>query len=126
MFLIYIIGPFRASNSWIMECNIRKAEETALELWKRHFAVICPHTNTRFFQGVLPDVDFLDGDKEILKRCNAALCIDGWRKSVGCISEVIYAKSMNVRCFVDIDELDDFFRMKPKLKKYRMAWNEYE
>lgn len=126
MFLIYIIGPFRASNSWDMECNIRKAEEMSLQLWREGFAVVCPHTNTRFFQGAAPVENFLDGDKEILKRCDAALCIDGWKGSVGSICEVNYAKQKGIKCFVDFRELSLYFGLSSGVepKYFHMAWEE--
>lgn len=75
MKVAYIIGPFRAENSWEMEQNIRRAETFALEIWKLGYAVICPHTNTRFFQGAAPDNMWLDGDIEILGRCDIAFTV---------------------------------------------------
>ena len=51
MKLVYIAGPFRGSSAWDIEENIRVAERAALEVWKMGAAALCPHTNTRFFQG---------------------------------------------------------------------------
>ncbi len=85
--VIYIAGPFRASNAWDIEKNIRRAEEAALEVWRMGAAVVCPHTNTRFFQGAAPDHVWLSGDIEILKRCDAVLLIDGWERSTGARAE---------------------------------------
>jgi len=103
--VIYIIGPFRAENSWLIEQNVRRAEEEALELWKLGFAVICPHTNTRFFNGAADDSIWLEGDKEILKRCDAALCMENWSDSIGSRQEVLYCKELKKLCFSSIEDL---------------------
>lgn len=104
-----MIGPFRAANGWLIEKNIRKAEEKALELWKEGYAIICPHTNTRFFQGVCQDNVFLDGDLEILKRCDAAFCIEGHEKSLGSIVEVNFCKRNKIPVFKNLDEMSQYF-----------------
>lgn len=88
MTLAYVAGPFRASNAWEIEQNIRRAEEPALALWRMGYAVICPHTNTRFFQGAAPDRVWLDGDLEMLRRCDLVVVTPDWRKSRGARAEV--------------------------------------
>lgn len=77
MKVIYIVGPYRASNAWEIEQNIRLAEWRALQVWLTGNATICPHANTRFFQGIASDSLRLSGDLEILKRCDAVLIVDG-------------------------------------------------
>jgi nucleoside 2-deoxyribosyltransferase len=103
--LIYIIGPFRAENTWLIEQNIRRAEEAALQLWQKGFAVICPHTNTRFFNGAAPDENFLEGDLEILKRCDAALCVDGWMNSIGSCKERAFCNENKIAIYCSINDL---------------------
>jgi hypothetical protein len=75
MKVIYIAGPFRGRSAWDIECNVRRAETVALAVWRAGAAVICPHTNTRFFQGAAPDDDRLNGYLEIAKRCDAILVL---------------------------------------------------
>ena len=55
MKVVYVAGPFRGPNAWEIEENIRRAERLALEVWRLGCACLCPHTNTRFFQGAAPD-----------------------------------------------------------------------
>jgi hypothetical protein len=50
MKLIYVAGPFRGKDAWEIECNIRRAESLALEVWRLGAACICPHP-TPDFQG---------------------------------------------------------------------------
>lgn len=86
--VVYIAGPFRADSAWAVECNIRKAEEAALEIWRTGLAAaLCPHTNTRFFQGAAPDDVWLRGTLELLRRCDAILLISGWKSSTGSVAE---------------------------------------
>lgn len=108
--VVYIAGPFRASSSWGIELNIRRAEELALLAWTAGFAVICPHANTRFYQGALPDEVWLDGDLEILRRCDAVLLVDGWEKSKGTAGEVAVAREEGIPVFEDIRELMEWER----------------
>jgi len=89
MKLAYIAGPFRGKNSWEIECNIRRAEALSLEVWNvPGWCAICPHTNTRFFSGAAPDEVWLEGDLEILRRCDAVVLTPGWWRSAGARGEV--------------------------------------
>jgi hypothetical protein len=103
--VVYVAGPFRAPNVWLMERNIRRAEEIALEVWLLGAACICPHANTRFFQGVLPDQAYLDGDLAILQRCDALLMLPDWEKSVGAQEERLEAKRCLIPVFYSLPEL---------------------
>ncbi len=97
MKVIYVAGPFRSDSAWGIEQNIRRAEESALELWLDGWAVICPHTNTRFFQGAAPDDVWLKGCLEILARCDAIYMIKGWANSSGSLSELAMATKLGLK-----------------------------
>lgn len=105
MKIVYVAGPFRAKNSWEMELNIRRAEELALECWKAGFATICPHSNTRFFQGAAPDEVWLKGDLDILKRCDAIIMTPDWKRSSGARSEHRVARYNKIPVFYDLESL---------------------
>lgn len=109
MKVVYIAGPFRASNSWDMEQNIRKAETLALECWRAGFAALCPHTNTRFFQGAADDSVWLEGDLELLKRCDACLMVPGWEKSQGSCAEREFAIANNIVVLENLESLEEYF-----------------
>lgn len=97
--VIYIAGPFRAENSWKIENNIRIAETFAYKIWSMGAAVICPHANTRFFHGSLPDNVWLDGDMAILNKCDAIVMLPFWFESQGAKKELEFAKSINIPIF---------------------------
>lgn len=103
--LIYIIGQFRASTTWGIECNVRVAETYALRIWKMGHVAVCPHLNSRFFHGELPDSTFLEGDLLILSKCDAVLAITGWIRSKGAQNEVKYAKDQNIPVFYSLQGL---------------------
>jgi len=108
MKLIYIAGPYRAESAWDIEQNIRSAEKLALECWRRGVAVICPHTNTRFFQGAAPDDVWLKGDLEMLRRCDAVMLVAGWEQSSGAKVEVALAKELGMLVFERFYEFEDW------------------
>lgn len=105
MRLVYIAGPFRAENAWKVEQNIRSAEALALEVLRAGFAAICPHSNTRFFDGALPDAVFLEAGLEILRRCDAVLLVKGWEDSKGTHAEIAEAYDRGIPVFTSLDDL---------------------
>lgn len=113
--LVYVAGPFRGANSWEMEENIRRAETLALECWRAGYATICPHTNTRFFQGAAPDKVWLTGDLEILRRCDALVLTPDWERSSGARAERDFAVKHGIPVFLCIESMNHFFHNEPKL-----------
>lgn len=105
MKVVFISGPYRDSNEWLVEQNIRQAEALALSAWGIGVAVHCPHKNTARFGGALPDEVWLKGDLEILRRCDAVLCTPDWRRSSGATAEVALAKSLGIPVVETVEEL---------------------
>lgn len=68
--MVYIAGPFRGANAWEVEQNIRRAEERAFRVAQLGFGFICPHMNTRFFDGTLTDEFWLSMTAEMMRRCD--------------------------------------------------------
>lgn len=99
MKVIYIAGPYRAPNAWEREQNIRRAEELALAVWRMGAAALCPHTNTRHFQDAAPDQVWLDGDLELLSRCDAVLLTLDWARSAGARAERAFALAHHIPVF---------------------------
>ena len=105
MILVYVAGPYRGTNAWIIEENIRRAERVALESWRCGAAVICPHANTRFYQGALPDQVWLDGDLEMIMRSDVVMMVEGWEHSVGACEERRTALEMGIPVVYTLEEL---------------------
>lgn len=96
MKLAYVIGPYRADSVYQVRLNIMNAEYVALWLWKNGFAVICPHKNTSLLDGECPDETWLNGDIEILSRCDFAVCVKHWQGSSGSVAEVKFCEENNI------------------------------
>ena len=100
--LVYVAGPFRAPHNWGIEENIRRAERLALDVWAAGYTALCPHCNTRFFQGALPDEIWLEGDLEMLRRCDAVVLTEDWRKSSGARAEVMSAQNHGIPVYESV------------------------
>lgn len=107
MKVIYVAGPFRGPNAWEIEQNIRDAECLALDVWRAGFAALCPHTNTRFFQGAAPDNVWLAGDLEFLRRCDGLITTNYWERSEGARAEVAFAAAHNIPIYHSLAELKE-------------------
>lgn len=115
--VVYVAGPFRAMSkyceghwdAWEIEQNIRRAETLALGVWRTgKAAAICPHTNTRFYQGAAPDDVWLDGDIALLAKCDAVLMTSDWTRSSGAKAEHEFAKEHGIPTFYSLADLSEW------------------
>lgn len=91
--VVYISGPYRAKTLYQIEQNIQKAKRHALDYWKKGYTVICPHMNTSFMDGELPDTVWLEGDLELVERSDIVVMIPGRENSEGAKTELQHAKA---------------------------------
>lgn len=108
MKLIYLAGPFRGLDSWAVACNVHEAASLALQVWKLGAVCICPHLNTAQFQGAAPDEVWLKGDIEILRRCDAVILTDDWKRSSGARAEVAEAYGRGIPVFATLADLEEW------------------
>ena len=105
MKVIYVAGPYR-SNGWNgIWSNIMEARGIARGLWVGGHAAICPHLNSMFMDG--PDLEseqFILGDLEIIKKCDAMVMMDGWGLSPGAKREHGLARSIGIPVFYSAEE----------------------
>ena len=97
--LIYLAGPYRSDTVYGIRQNIRRAEEIALEFWKRGVPVLSPHKNTALFDGAADDSVWLDGDLIMLARCDVLVLLPGWEKSSGTKTEKGRAETARMPVF---------------------------
>ena len=102
MKVIYISGAYRAdSENGVFE-NIIHARREAVKLWQQNWAVICPHTNSIFMGSRLGgDEKFIDGDLEILRRCDAIYMLRGFRQSTGAMLEYRLAQELKLEVYYE-------------------------
>jgi hypothetical protein len=68
--------------------------------------VICPHANTIFMDGPdLADRTFINGDLEIIRRCDALYMLPGWEKSQGANMEHRLAVELGMPIYLSLDEV---------------------
>lgn len=103
--VVYIAGPFRGANAWEVEQNIRQAEDLAYEVACLGAMPLCPHTNSRFFNGTLTDQFWIDGTLELLRRCDAAIFTPDWEESTGARGERRSAKRLKIPTFDNLASL---------------------
>ena len=106
MKVIYIAGKYRADSEDGVFENIIHARREAVKLWQQNYAVICPHTNSMFMGSRLGgDEKFIEGDLEILSRCDAIYMLEGWRESEGAMMEYNLAVELGLELL--FEELND-------------------
>jgi Domain of unknown function (DUF4406) len=110
MRLVFVAGPYRAPNEYLVLKNIRRAEELAIRVWHSGAACICPHKNTAFFGGAASDKVWLDGALEMVRRCDAVICTSNWRESSGATGEVQLAKNLGIPVFEEYEELERWLK----------------
>jgi len=102
MEVIYIAGPYRSDTKAGQAHNIKHSREAAIRLWQEGYAVICPHMNSAWFDGVVEDKQFLLGDIEILSRCNIIYMLKGWESSAGARNEYTVANFMGLKILYEV------------------------
>lgn len=106
MKVVYISGKYRANSEWGLIENIRHAEDVARRLWGNGWAVICPHKNTAHFGGLARDPEedhqlWLNGDLEILSRCDVVYMLKGWENSQGATIERQLALALGLEVYYE-------------------------
>ena len=98
--LVYLAGPIRPKDGKTMEQNVAEAKEVALSLWQAGYTVICPHANTdlpiSLADKAAEENVWLNGDLEILARCNALIVLPNWRGSKGTEGELSFANKRGI------------------------------
>lgn len=113
--VVYVAGPYRSDSEWGVIQNIRSAEQLALEVWRLGCVAICPHKNTAGFGGALPDTVWLEGDIDILARCDALICVEGWQKSIGATGEVEFALEHSIPVLETVEGLKSWLNSQSHL-----------
>lgn len=98
--IVYVAGPIRPKGSQTLQGNLEQAKEIALELWLAGFAVICPHANTdlpiELAEKEMNTARWIEGDLEILRKCDAVVVCPGWETSAGTLEEIGFAKGAGI------------------------------
>lgn len=108
--LVFISGPFRATTTWDVEQNVRAAEAFAAEILRLGALPVCPHTNTRFFNGLGDDGAILDGYLKLMDRCDAVFALPTWNESFGARAEITRAGGSGMPLFGRLKDLEEWLK----------------
>ncbi len=95
---IYLAGPYR--SRWGLPgraLNIFRAWLWARRYWKAGYTVICPHLNSAFMGGAIPEEEFIERDCALIRATEVILLLPGWEKSKGAQQELAFAKRMGYK-----------------------------
>jgi nucleoside 2-deoxyribosyltransferase len=109
--IIYLAGSIRPHGNQTLEGNVATAKQLALDLWKKGYTVFCPHANSDLPISLADkEVEaqrWLNGDLEILSKCDALVVMSEWNLSQGTIGEMVHAKKLGIPIYFypDLPEL---------------------
>ena len=107
--LIYVAGPYSGTNGWIVELNIRQAEERAYRIARQGGSPICPHSMTRFFNGTLTYERWIQITLNMLTGCDACeVDLKNWYDSPGTRGEVEFSKDHGIPVLSKPQQTQDF------------------
>lgn len=105
MKVVFIASAYSAPKEWGVIQNIRIAEDAAIAIWSMGAAALCSNKNQSHLGGSAPDHVWLEGNKEMVRRCDAVFCTTGWDKSSGARAEVDAAREARLPVFDDLEAL---------------------
>lgn len=113
MKVVYVAGPFRGRSNWDVKQNVRVAETASLRVAELGAMPLCPHKNTENFDGLLTAEFWLEGTKELMRRCDAVyVCVPEATatSSAGTMGEIAEARRMGIPVFFRFDDLAAWLR----------------
>ena len=105
MKVVYVAGPYSAPSEAEVKRNIARAEDVAQQIWKKGHVAICPHLNTAHWGSMLTHEQFIKGDLELIRRCDAVFMLAGWPASKGASQEREFAEAHGIDVFFTRSEL---------------------
>ena len=108
--IVYIAGLYSTGD---VDINIQTARQVAIKVWEAGFTAITPHLNTIHFETdcKCKYEDYIEGDLEIVKRCDCIYLIGGWRYSKGATKEYYEAKKLGIKVFQSFEELKRYYKV---------------
>ena len=100
--LIYVAGPYTGKTKTERDEHIAAARKVAEDLWGEGHAVICPHTNSGFFDDSRPEIGYsayAEGYLDMVARVDALVMMPNWKDSPGATNEHEYAVELGVPIF---------------------------
>lgn len=107
---IFISGKYYDKDYYILQDNIRYAENVGVQLLFKKWNVIIPHKNFEFahiyFDSLNSDF-WLERCLTLLSKCDSILMLRNWKKSDGAKKEYKFAKENNIPIFYEKDGIPE-------------------
>jgi len=98
--ILYTAGPIRPKEGYSYEENIEQAKRIAYQLWQAGYAVICPQMNTNLSECPDYSIGWLEGDVQMIARCDAVVMLPRWEASEGSWVEKHYAEDRGIPVYI--------------------------
>ena len=105
MKVIYIAGKYTDNCAYKVDLNIDMAKRYAIKVWQMGAVALCPHTNSAHMEGATSDQGFINGTKELMRRCDAIFVCPNWETSSGTKGEIAEATLLEMPVFYDLISL---------------------
>jgi hypothetical protein len=106
--VVYLAGPFRPyvddqGMVHSIESNVREAGRYGIEVWRRGYVALVPHTLTYLDpaqqreDGGIADIDpevFMRGELELIRLSDVVVMLPMWRYSKGAAAEKLFAEEI--------------------------------
>lgn len=116
MILITVIGPYRGETENDVRRNIERAADYAREIWRIDPDVVCfcPHLNSAWMGGIVPDSQFLAAGVEMVLLSEAVFELPRSQDSVGAQDERRRAERAGTPVFTLLADLREWVTKKKR------------
>ena len=104
--LVYVAGPYSATNAYAVQHNINKAWEMGCHVADLGAFPVIPHTNTMHMDGIQPYKFWAEGTMQLMTHCDAVLILDGYIDSRGTKAEIKEAERLKIPIFYNLEDLE--------------------
>ena len=115
MKLVYIAGPYRAKSIYRIRENIRHAQKAGDYIIKNYSHLnsnkecwypVIPHKNTEYCDELGSSIYFIEGTKELMRKCDAVVLVGNWQESEGSIGEALEACTLGIPVYENLTDFD--------------------
>ena len=105
--VVYVAGPFRASDAWDLQRNIRRALDVSFKVASLGMIPLCPHSMYEHFDRTLTEEFWLEATQELLRRCDYMVVVGHWLPSAGTSGERKLAESLGIPVFETFEKMQE-------------------
>ena len=114
--ITYVSGPYSNGGTQPQdrEKNLKIANKHAVKLWNMGYAVICPHSNTAWYDDnekiKIGFKEFIEGDLAFLNYVDCIFMLPNWDLSKGAKIEHAHAADIDLPIFYSLVKIKKFLK----------------